>query len=124
LTSNNDNKPLKPGAPKGGRVHWFTLVLPRLIKRHYRFEIDHDCERGRHNYHLRFDSVDRWDEYIIMRTSEKCYRVMYFDLPTQAFDYRTFGKAEQIVEYIMLRLENKLNRERLYEESRKPPPRA
>jgi len=100
------------GAPKGGRVHWFTLVLPRLLHTHYEIKFKY----ATHHYRCTFKTArrERFDEYLIIRTSEKCYRVMYYDNPERIFEYKSFRSAPELIDYLLVMLPRKLDRERQF----------
>lgn len=106
----------KSGAPKGGRVHWLALMLPRITIQKYDFDFDYD----KHNYHLIFKSEykNRYDEYTIIRTSEKCFRVIYYDRPTNFFEYKAYRKAVDVIDYILYRLPIKLKLENDFEQEK------
>lgn len=92
------------GAPRGGRVHWLALMLPRILQNKYDLNFDYD----RHNYRLTLKgSRKRFDEYIIIRTSQKCYRVSYYDNPTRFMEYQSYRKAEDVIDYIIYRFQKK-----------------
>lgn len=104
----------KSGASKGGKVHWFALMLPRITSKKY----DVICDNNSHNYFMQFKTrfKNRYDEYIIIRTSEKCYRVTYYDKPTNFFEYTSFRKAEDVIDYILYRLPIKLQQEDFFQQ--------
>lgn len=89
----------KIGAPMGGRVHWLLLCLRKEFKRSYKLRYDYEY----HNYHFtRYGKRTPIDEFIVVRTSKKCFRVMYFNFRNTYFEYfseRTpFECAEHIEE--------------------------
>lgn len=70
-----EKREYKPGAPPGGRVHWFIWNLPRTIKQAYTIEFEYDY----HNYRLsRTAGRTLIDEFIVIRTSRTCWRCMYW----------------------------------------------
>ena len=72
------------GAPLGGRVHWLLWNLPTGFKRLYKLRFDYEY----HNYHFtRYDGRMPIDQFIVVRTSRRCFRCMYFNYETNYFEY-------------------------------------
>lgn len=75
---------VRVGAPPGGRVHWLLLHLPREFARAYTLRYDYLY----HNYHFtRYDKRTIVDEFIVVRTSRRCFRVMFFSWRYNYFEY-------------------------------------
>ena len=90
----------KSGAPKGGRVHWFLHYIERIpeIIDNYRVIYDYPF----HNYFIYRASVLTVfkDFFIVMRTSVRCFRVMYFNAITKDFEYKSFKKIAPLVAWV------------------------
>jgi hypothetical protein len=75
------------GAPKGGRVHWLLYSLPSDFLKVY--DIDYNYKY--HNYRFVRYAQNRVryviDEFIVIRTSKRCWRVSYFNRVTADFKY-------------------------------------
>jgi len=89
----------KVGAPAGGRVHWLLWHLPGEFKRAYKLRFDYEY----HNYHFtrysnRFTPID---EYIIVRTSRRCFRCMYFNYETTYFEYFSEETSKEMADHLM-----------------------
>lgn len=72
------------GAPPGLTVHWLISALAGDFTRAYKLSnnIKH------HNYKFaRYNKRTLIDEFIVIRTSKRCYRVMYFNENFQHFQY-------------------------------------
>lgn len=96
----------KVGAPPGGRVHWLLLHLGRDFKRAYKLRFDYEY----HNYHFtRYDARTPIDEYIIIRTSRRCFRCMYFNYRNNYFEYFSEQTSKAMAEH-MERLFRKIRR--------------
>ena len=75
---------IKVGAPPGGRVHWLSDYLcgefGKVYKRSYNYKY--------HNYRfVRYRKRTMVDEFLIVRTSKKCYRVIYYNDDFKFFLY-------------------------------------
>lgn len=99
---------MKAGAPKGGRVHWLQFELSGDFSRAYHLEYNYKY----HNYHYaRYRKRTLIDEFIVVRTSRKCYRVSYYNADYKHFQYfsaRTCGEcADKMIAifYVFKRLE-------------------
>lgn len=72
------------GAPRGLRVHWLHYELSADFTLHYHLNFT----RKFHNYrYARFRKRTLIDEFIVIRSSKKCYRVMYFNNDFKFFKY-------------------------------------
>ena len=77
------NRP-KVGAPKGLYVHWLISALAGEFTRAYKL----DYNPHKHYYHFyRLRKRTLIDEFIVIRTSKRCYRVMYFNADYKHFQY-------------------------------------
>ena len=84
------------------RVHWLLLELSSNFKGYYKLLFDYNshsytfyrnyCE-GRSN-RLR-------EVFIVVRTSKRCYRLMYYDDITKIFVYKSFRSARQCAYFMM-----------------------
>ena len=83
----------RAGAPKGGRVHWLQFELCGEFGRVYHLEYNYSY----HNYkYSRYRKRTLIDEFIVVRTSKKCYRVIYYNADFKHFQYfsaRTCGEC-------------------------------
>lgn len=78
---------LRVGAPKGGRVHWLIWALRGEFIHVYEVSYDylyHNYAFVRYRPH-RYNSI--LDVFIVVRTSKKCWRVMYFNHEKLIFQY-------------------------------------
>ena len=86
------NKPIKPrahrvGAPPGNTVHWITF---ELYARGNGFTKDYRLSYNDafHNYrYTRYRARTLIDEFIVIRTSKRCFRVMYYNADYDHFIY-------------------------------------
>ena len=99
----------RPGAPPGGNVHWLHLELVGEFTKAYRLSYNHSF----HHYHYsRYRKRTLIDEFIVIRTSKRCYRVTYFNEDFKHFQYfsaRNYREcAKKMIEIysIFKRLEN------------------
>lgn len=71
----------RPGAPPGGRVHWFVLYARNWMRSDYTWESDYE----HHAYRLvRKGAKDRQDDYtVIHKRGSRSWRLTYFDRPTK-----------------------------------------
>ena len=73
-----------PGAPPGGSVHWLAFELSGEFLRAYRI----DYAPHKHNYRLaRYRKRTLVDEFLVVRTSKKCYRVIYYNVEFEYYRY-------------------------------------
>lgn len=69
---------------KIGKVHWLLHNLPLDFKKSYKCYFDYAC----HNYiFYRNKGYIVLDCFIVIRTSRKCFRVMYFNNNFKIFQY-------------------------------------
>ncbi len=88
----------KVGAPLGGRVHWVLWNLPVEFKRAYKLRFDYEY----HNYNfVRYVGRVPIDQFIIIRTSRKCFRCMYYNFDTDYFEYFSEPTAEGIANRVV-----------------------
>lgn len=75
----------KVGAPKGQYyVHWLISALAGEFTKAYKL----DYNPRKHYYHFyRLRKRTLIDEFIVIRTSKRCYRVMYFNADYMHFQY-------------------------------------
>lgn len=74
------------GAPKGMKVHWLMDELNGEFAKAYKLNYN----KNNHNYrYARYRMRTLVDEFIVIRTSKKCYRVMYFNADYNHFIYFT-----------------------------------
>lgn len=72
------------GAPPGGRVHWLSDELTGEFGRTYQREYNYRL----HNYRFtRYNKRTLIDEFLIVRTSKRCYRVIYYNAQFKFFQY-------------------------------------
>lgn len=98
------------GAPPGGFVHWLHLELVGDFTRAYKLSLN----RRHHNYrYSRFRKRTLIDEFLVVRTSKRCYRVIYYNDDFKYFQYFSCEnyrlcalKMKEIFE-IFKRVENK-----------------
>lgn len=96
----------KVGAPLGGRVHWLLWHLGKDFKRAYKLRFDYEY----HNYHFtRYAARTPIDEYIIIRTSRRCFRCMYFNYENEYFEYFSEKTSKEMAQH-MERLYKKIRR--------------
>ena len=80
-----------PGAPKGGRVHWVLWCLRSDVWAKYRVLYRYPD----HNYIIyRKSRKQFWhdfDVFVVVRTSQKCFKVTYVDLLTVTFTLKSFS---------------------------------
>lgn len=89
-----------PGAPKGGRVHWFLLFLDEEIARRYKLSYAYLY----HRYRLtRYRKQTLVDEFIIVRTSLHCWRVVYFNNNTNEILYNSFQHFQEVHQWIKIK---------------------
>lgn len=72
------------GAPPGGRVHWLSDELAGEFGKAYRRTYNY------RNHHYRFYRMRKRtliDEFLVVRTSKRCYRVIYFNQDFKFFLY-------------------------------------
>ncbi len=112
-----DTKYLSPvGAPKGGRVHWFLMNLPKLVSKKY--EVRGTYEK--HDYVLVLKECyrGREDMYLIKQTSAHCWSVRYYDRATEFQEQINYGSSDEVIDYILYRMPKKVQQENDYEAER------
>lgn len=73
-----------PGAPPGLTVHWLEMELRVPFRKEYKLTYN----PNHHYYHyVRYNKRTLVDEFIVIRTSKRCYRVMYFNADFKYFQY-------------------------------------
>lgn len=72
------------GAPPGLTVHWLHLELAGEFTKAYRLSYN---TRFHHYRYARYFKRTLIDEFIVVRTSKKCYRVTYFNNDYKFFKY-------------------------------------
>lgn len=88
---------MNQGAPNGGRVHWLLWCLHKEFKKEYVLKFDYEY----HNYHFtRYRGRKPIDQFIIIRTSKKCFRTMYFNFENTYFEYFSEPNARDCAEHI------------------------
>ena len=77
------NRP-RVGAPPGLTVHWLISALAGEFTKSYKLSYN----RKYHHYRFyRFRKRTLIDEFLVVRTSKRCYRVMYFNEDFKHFLY-------------------------------------
>lgn len=72
----------KVGAPGGYHDHWLDDELNGLFTRSYKLQVN------KHNYrYARYKKRTLIDEFLVVRTSKRCYRVIYFNADYNYFYY-------------------------------------
>lgn len=90
----------------GRRVHWMLMSLPKSFLKRYQLKFDYEY----HNYHFtRYNARTAIDEFIIIRTSRNCFRIMYFNFRTNYFEYGSERTAKSCAQRI-LRIDEKISR--------------
>ena len=77
-------KKRKVGAPAGLTVHWLMFELAGEFTKVYHLDYNRRFHHYRF-YRLRHRTII--DEFLIVRTSKKCYRVIYFNNDFKHFQY-------------------------------------
>ena len=72
------------GAPPGLTVHWLNMELLGEFTKVYRLSYN---RRFHHYRYVRYRKKSVVDEFIIIRTSKRCYRVMYYNDDYKYFQY-------------------------------------
>lgn len=72
------------GAPPGLTVHWLNLELVGEFTKAYRLDYN---KRFHHYRYSRYRKRTLIDEFLIVRTSKKCYRVIYYNNDYKFFKY-------------------------------------
>lgn len=75
---------IRVGAPSALTVHWLYYELSGDFTKAYRLSFN----RKHHNYRFaRYRKRTLIDEFLVVRTSKRCYRVMYFNEDFMHFQY-------------------------------------
>jgi len=77
------NRP-RVGAPPGLTVHWLISALAGEFTKAYKLSYN---RRFHHYRFYRFRKRTLIDEFLVVRTSKRCYRVMYFNEDFKHFQY-------------------------------------
>lgn len=74
------------GAPPGLTVHWliFGLAEDGEFTRHYKLQLN---DKYHHYRFARYRKRTLIDEFIVIRTSKRCYRVSYFNADYMHFQF-------------------------------------
>lgn len=96
------------GAPPGLFVHWLNLELVGEFTAAYKLTFS----QRHHNYrYARYKKKTLTDEFLIVRTSKRCYRVIYFNNDFKYFryfsfkNYRSCARSMKEIYYIFRHLE-------------------
>ena len=85
------------GTNEGGRVHWFLLHLSPMVKTRFKLFWDYEY----HNYALiRTEKRTLIDVFVVVRSSERCFRVIYFNKKTLYFEYFSARNAKAAAELV------------------------
>lgn len=88
---------MRVGSPKGGRVHWFLFQLHKDIKKVYQIEYDY----LQHSYMLyRLSGKTLFDIFTVIRTSRKCFRIIYVCKSQRLFFYQSFKTSAEAAYYV------------------------
>lgn len=82
------------GAPLGGRVHWLLLNLSGNFKVNHTLSYDYKshCYTFYRNISQRNKSII--DVYIIIRTSKRCFKLMYNNLMQDIYITKSFKTSK------------------------------
>lgn len=72
------------GAPPGLTVHWLHSELAGEFTKAYHLDYNNKYHHYRYTRYRRRTLID---EFIIIRTSKRCYRVMYYNHDYKHFQY-------------------------------------
>lgn len=75
------------GAPEGGRVHWLLWALRGEFMKTYTCDFNYMFHNYRFVRYKEYRLSKVIDEFIVIRTSKKCWRVMYYNHEKQIFKY-------------------------------------
>lgn len=85
-----------PGAPPGGRVHWFLHWLSEDVRKYYRVSYDY----SEHRYCLiRYEKAKIKSIFILCQTSKKTFRTMYHNLTSKKTLYVSFINAKSSAQW-------------------------
>lgn len=80
-----------------GRVHWFLWHLDKSIKRDYKIYFDYAC----HSYTLiRYSIRIPYDLFVVVRTSKRCFRVVYSCVRSNQMIYKSFSTSKLCADFI------------------------
>lgn len=101
-------KSSRVGSPAGYYVHWLDSALYGEFRKVYRCDYNYRY----HNYrYARYRKRTVIDEFLVVRTSKRCYRVIYFNSDYNYFQYFSAKNYSECAEkmkaiyYIFKRLE-------------------
>lgn len=80
-------------APCGGRVHWLLWNLKPDFKKAY--ECIYNYAIHRYTF-VRRDRKGINEIFIVVRTSKRCFRVMYANLETRSIEYFSCQKSSHV----------------------------
>lgn len=102
------------GAPPGLTVHWLVDELTGEFTRNYKLSYN----RKYHHYRFaRYRKRTLIDEFIVIRTSKRCYRVSYFNEDFKHFqyfsaeNYKDCARQMKEIFYVFFRLEKSRERQ-------------
>ena len=85
------------GAPPGGRVHWLSDELAGEFGKAYHREYNYRL----HNYRFsRYDKKTLIDEFLVVRTSKRCYRVIYYNAKFKFFQYFSASNYKKCADHM------------------------
>lgn len=90
-----------PGAPAGGRVHWLLWALRGEFVHVYEVHYDylyHNYAFIRYRPH-RYNCI--LDIFIVIRTSNKCWRVFYFNDERMIFKFESCKTFRECASWIL-----------------------
>lgn len=82
------------GAPLGGRVHWLLLNLSGKFKTKY--DVSYNYKTHCYTFY-RYVGMSRkiCDTFIVIRTSKRCFKLMYTNLTLDVYIYKSFRTSKQ-----------------------------
>ena len=87
----------KVGASPGGRVHWLLWCLPGYFKNSYQLYYDYTY----HKYlFYRMNGRQLYDLFTVIRTSKRCFRVMYCNPSNNVMEYFSCRTSNQCAIYM------------------------
>lgn len=96
------------GAPKGGRVHWLILNLSNQFKSSFICSYHYN----KHNYSFyRYigHSKRLFDLFVIVRTSKRCFKLVYTNFISSIYIARTFRTSKECAMYMHAIFEDSSN---------------
>lgn len=84
------------------RVHWLLFELTPTFKGYYKLLYDYETHSYcfYHNY-CNGRSNRLKEVFIVIRTSKRCYRMMYHNYDTRIFVYRSFSTAHDCASFML-----------------------